>query len=82
MPFYNDNAAFGDVISLGVLFQVVADRGPFRDADVFIENGAFDLGAAPDVAVVEDDGIFDHRSGVNTAAASNHRVLHRTAGEN
>ena len=38
----DDDAAFGDVIFLAVLFEVIADFGMFRDMNMAVDDGAPD----------------------------------------
>src|SRR4051794_1895968 len=52
-------AGFGDVVVDAVAFEVVADEGVLGDADVLVEDGAPDFGAAADVAIVEDHALVD-----------------------
>jgi len=42
-----------------ISFEVIADRGVLRDADVLVEDGAAQLGTAPDIAVVHDDAALN-----------------------
>src|SRR6185312_1071900 len=64
-----------------VFFEVIADRGIRRHLYVLIEDGAANLRSAADVAVVEDDGILDERTGMYAHASSQHRIAHPSAGE-
>jgi hypothetical protein len=44
---------------LAVLLEVVADDSVLGDGDVFVDDGAADARPAADIAVVENDGVFD-----------------------
>src|ERR1035441_752626 len=75
-------AAFGDVIAAGAVgLEVVADEGVFRHLDVLIQDGAANLGAAADVAVVHDHAVFHQGAGMNAHAAPQYGIAHHAAGE-
>ena len=74
MAVHYHDSAFGYVVEVLILLKVVTNLGIFGNADIFVEDGAADLGAAADIAVVKHDGIFDHRAGVNANASAQHRV--------
>src|ERR1039457_3099674 len=68
---HHHDAALGDMVApLAVALQVVADRGVLWHANVLIQNGAADFGAAADIAVVQNDAIVHLRSGVHAYAAA------------
>ena len=78
----DDDAGFGYVPSAGaVSVEIVADGGAFRNADIFVEDGAADLGVAANVAVIHDDASFDHSAGVNADTASENGFAHQASGE-
>src|ERR1035438_6667767 len=75
-------AAFGDVITAGAVgLQVVADEGVFRHLDVLIQDGAANLGAAADVAVVHDHAVLHQGAGMDFYAASQDGIAHHASGE-
>src|SRR5262249_18185759 len=57
--FDDYDAAFGDVIELAVALEVVTDLCALRNANVLVEDGVAHLGVAADIAVVEDDAVFN-----------------------
>ena len=61
------------MVELAVALEIVADRGIRRYANVLVENRAADARAAADVAVVENNRVFDVGVGVDPHAASDHR---------
>src|ERR1700733_10120252 len=66
VPFHHDNSAVGDVVELLVALQIEADRCVWRDADVLIQNGPANPGAAANIAIVENNGVFDGCMRVNS----------------
>src|SRR5277367_2918075 len=62
--------------------MVVTDHGVLGYADVLIQDDAMQAGAPADVAIVENDALIHHGSGVDFHGAPQHRVAHHAAGEN
>jgi|CZKS01.1.fsa_nt_gi hypothetical protein len=73
MAFHHDDAGVGDVIEFAVAIQVVTDYGIGGDAHVLIQNRAANAGVAADVAVIENDGIFDKGVRMDADATANYR---------
>src|ERR1019366_5114551 len=75
-------AALGDVVTArAVGDQVVTDQGVFRHLYVLIQDGAANLGAAPDVAVVHDDAVLHQGARMDLHTASQDGTAHHAAGE-
>ena len=79
LPGNHDNTAFGDMVGLAVLFQVVTDFRVGRDSDVLVQNGTANSCPAPDIAIVQNDRVLDECSGVNFHTAKQHRIPHGAA---
>src|SRR5689334_22136937 len=78
---HDHDAGLGNVIAGGaVLVGVESDDRVFGNAYVLVEDGALDLSATSDVAIVQDDAAIDRSGGVNAHAAAQHRVLDHAAG--
>src|SRR5438105_11030196 len=77
----DDNAGIGDVKAAAVGFEVVANLGAFRKADVAVDDGAANARVAADVHVVVDDGLRDFRVAVDTHIVADDGSLHAAAGD-
>src|ERR1039458_2971702 len=79
----DDYAGIGHVPSArAVGIEIVANQGVLRNTNVLIQDGAAQLGAASDVAVVHDDAAFYQGAGVDANTASENGLAHDAAGEN
>ena len=68
-------------MELAVVFQVVADLGILRHADVLVENGPPQFRAPADIAVVQDHALIDYRAGMHAHAARQNGGTHHPARE-
>src|ERR1035438_9606473 len=62
--------------------EIVSDRGVLRNTNVLIQDGAAQLGAPPDVAVVQEDAAFYQSAGVDVDASSENGLPHYAPGNN
>src|SRR5258708_6449583 len=62
-----------------VRIRIVTDDAVFFDAGILIQYGALHLGAAADIAVVQDHAIFHKRSRVHAYAAPQYGIAHHAA---
>src|ERR1039458_697940 len=68
-------------MELAVVFQVVADLGILRHADVLVQNSPPQFRAPADIAVVQDHVLIDYRAGMHAHAARQNGGTHHPARE-
>src|SRR6516225_11659121 len=65
-----------------VRLEIIANLRIGRNANIFVEDGAPQLGATSNVAVVHHNATFDQGTGVHTNTASENGLAHHATGEN
>ena len=82
VSFNHHDVAFGNEIAFSIFVEIVANPRIRRNFDVLVENGAAHFRVPSDVAIVEDDRIFNLSACVDPDPATEHRRLNESSGHN
>src|SRR4051794_22584235 len=80
MAFDHHNSALRHMpAALAVLVRIVSDGRPLSNLHVLVENRTPHFGTPAYIAVIEDDRIFNGRSGMNPNTSPEHGPFHHPA---
>src|SRR5438309_1471302 len=67
---------------LAVLVAIIPDGGVVGDLHILVQDGPADLRVAPDIAVVEQNGVFDHCARVYPNPSAQDAIAYNSSGQN